>query len=49
MKLKDLLRIAFNAGVDDEDGFDSWWRNEGEERQDEFLDEQAADDDGDDD
>ncbi len=45
MKLKDLLRLAFNAGRDDVDGFDAWWADEGEERQDEFLDEQKAEDD----
>ncbi len=42
MKLKDLLRLACNAGRDDNDGFDLWWADEGQERQDEFLDEQAA-------
>jgi hypothetical protein len=45
MKLKDLLRLAYNAGRDDVDGFDVWWADEGEERQSEFLDEQDADDD----
>lgn len=44
MTLKELLRLAYNAGRDDVDGFDAWWESEGEERQDVFLDEQ--DDDG---
>jgi hypothetical protein len=37
MTLKDLLRIAFNAGREDEDGFESWWDSEGNERHEEFL------------
>ncbi len=41
MKLKDLLRIAYNAGFDDVDGFDAWWASEGEERRDEYLTEDA--------
>lgn len=47
MKLKDLIRVAYNAGREDMDGFDAWWADEGEERQDEFLDEQAATEDDD--
>ncbi len=40
MTLKELMRLCYNAGVDDVDGFDAWWASEGEERKDEFLDEQ---------
>ncbi len=42
MKLEELMRLAFNAGRDDVDGFDAWWTSEGEERHDEFLDEQTV-------
>ncbi len=42
MKLKELMRLCYNAGFEDVDGFDAWWASEGEERQDEFLDEQQA-------
>jgi hypothetical protein len=42
MVLKDLLRVAYNAGRDDVDGFDAWWADEGEDRHEEFLSEGDA-------
>lgn len=37
MVLKDLIRIAYNAGFNDVDGFDAWWDSEGEERYEEYM------------
>lgn len=41
MTLKDLLRLAFNAGREAEDGFDAWWDEDGAERHEEYLTEGA--------
>ncbi len=35
------MRLCYNAGFDDVDGFEAWWASEGEERYEEYLSEAA--------
>ncbi len=47
LTLKDLMRIAYNAGLDDQDnseGFHYWWAKFGEERRDAFVELVSGDD-----
>jgi hypothetical protein len=37
MTLKDLMQLCYRAGLDDVDGFEVWWAQEGNERHGEFL------------
>ncbi len=35
--LKELMRLCYNSGLEDVDGFNSWWEELGEDRHDEFV------------
>ena len=37
MDLKELMRLCYNAGFEDVDGFQAWWDELGEDRHDDFV------------
>ena len=36
-KLQELMRLCYNAGAEDVDGFDNWWMEYGQDRYRDFL------------
>jgi hypothetical protein len=41
MDLKELMRLCYNAGFEDVDGFAAWWEELGEDRHNDFISEGA--------